>query len=131
MTEDIVIYPSLTDRIKSTMTDLLFILFLSSIIALALNNINVPDWVRALLFISLLFIYEPVAQTLGCTLGNYIMGIRTRQSTNHSKGINIAQAYIRFIIKSLLGWVSFFTIYSNKKRRAIHDMAANSVVIYA
>jgi len=127
-----IVYPSLTERIKSSSADLIFILFLMSVIAMTFDQYaEVPDWLRASLFIFLFVIYEPLAQTFGCTLGNYIMGIRVKQESNPTKRINIAQAYVRFTVKTLLGWFSFFTINSNAERRAIHDMASGSVMVYA
>jgi uncharacterized RDD family membrane protein YckC len=127
-----IIYPSLTERIKSSSADLIFILFLMSVIAMTFDQYtDVPDWLRAGLFIFLFLIYEPLAQTFGCTLGNYIMGIRVKQESNPTKRINIAQAYLRFAVKTALGIFSFFTINSNPERRAIHDIASGSVMIYA
>ncbi|WP_157446858.1 RDD family protein [Cytophaga aurantiaca] len=129
---NIIQYPSLTDRIKSSMIDVIFILFLMSCIAVAMDNfIDVPDGLRAGLFIFLFFVYEPLAHTFGFTLGNYLMGIRVRKLSAPQEKINIAQAYLRFSVKTLLGWVSFFTINSNKKRRAIHDIVSGTVTIYA
>lgn len=129
---DLIQYPSLTERIKSSLIDFIFILFLMSCIALVLDNfIEVPDGLRAALFIFLFFVYEPLAHSFGYTLGNYIMGIRVRKLSSTDEKVNIVQAYFRFVIKTLLGWVSFFTIHSNKKRRAMHDLASGTVTIYA
>ncbi len=86
-------------------------------------------WIRALVFIGIWGVYEPLSMTLGSTLGNYLMKIKVRQEGNRDKKINLLQALIRFIIKISLGWISFLTIHSNKERRAIHDFAAGSVVI--
>lgn len=125
-------FPSLTDRIKSSFIDFIFVLFLMSCIAVLLDNIiEVPDGLRAGLFIFLFFVYEPLAHTLGFTLGNYMMGIRVRKISAPDKKVNIAQAYLRFTVKTLLGWLSFFTIHSNKKRRAMHDIASGTLTIYA
>jgi len=43
--------------------------------------------------------------------------------------MTLLQAYIRFITKILLGWLSFLTINMNKDRRAIHDLVASTVMI--
>ncbi len=99
-----------------------------------LNNINGSGqeddgWIRAVLFILIWGVYEPVAMVLGCTLGNYLMKIRVRRHEHIDKKINLLQAHLRFIIKITLGWISFLTINSNKERRAIHDFAAGSVMI--
>lgn len=66
---------------------------------------------------------------MGSTLGNYLMKIKVRDNLNTIKRINLLQSYIRFVLKFLLGWVSFLTIHGNKQRRAIHDFAAGSVMI--
>ena len=90
---------------------------------------HVPDGVRIALFVGLFVLYEPLFTALGCTLGNYIKGIRVRKNSNTSQKINILQAMIRYPVKFLLGWVSFLTISSNPQRRAIHDLVAGSVMI--
>ncbi len=46
-----------------------------------------------------------------------------------SERITILQSYIRFIVKGLLGWLSFVTIHFNGEHRAIHDFAGSSVMI--
>jgi uncharacterized RDD family membrane protein YckC len=127
-----IFYPSLTERIKSSVTDILFIVFLMSIVAMLMDEVSdVPDWMRACIFVTLFFIYEPLTQTFGCTLGNYLMDIRIRNNAKPNQKINIFQAYIRFACKSLSGIYSFFTINSNSKRRSMHDMISGTVVVYA
>jgi uncharacterized RDD family membrane protein YckC len=66
---------------------------------------------------------------MGATLGNYIKGIRVRQNGTVTQRINFFQAFIRYVFKMLLGWVSFLTIHSNPQKRAIHDIVAGSVMI--
>lgn len=123
-------YPPLTDRIQSTFIDFILIVLLMFLAASILDRFeNVPDWVRMILFVLLFIAYKPLCTTLGFTLGNYIKGIRVRQDSDSSKRINIFQAIIRYPIKVLLGWISFLTINSNPKRRAIHDLVCGSVMI--
>lgn len=90
---------------------------------------NVPDWIRIVMFAGLFLAYEPLCTSLGCTLGNYIKGIRVRKHSDTTRRINIFQAITRYIIKVLLGWISFLTIHTNPKRRAIHDLACGSIMI--
>jgi uncharacterized RDD family membrane protein YckC len=66
---------------------------------------------------------------LGATLGNYIKGIRVRQNGATGQRINFFQAFIRYVLKMLLGWISFLTIHTNPQKRAIHDIIAGSVMI--
>lgn len=123
-------YPLLGDRIQSSFIDLILIVIMMFVFASILDRYeNVPDWVRIVLFIGLWAAYEPVCTSLGCTLGNYIKGIRVRQHDGASKRINIFQALVRYVVKIALGWVSFLTIHSNDERRAIHDFMAGSVMI--
>ena len=124
-------YPSLTTRIKSILIDTTFILiggsYLASLIFEKMGE--VPDWWRAVTLIAIFFVYEPLSQVLGCSLGNYLTGIRVRSAKDESKRINIFQAMVRFALKLALGWLSFITIHSNPKRQAIHDSVAGSVMI--
>lgn len=123
-------YPELTDRIQSTFIDTILLIVLMFLFANILDKFdNVPDWVRMLLFAGLFIAYEPVCMTFGCTLGNYLKGIRVRKQSNTQERINILQAMVRYPVKIFLGWISFLTIHSNPKRRAIHDLASGSVMI--
>ncbi|MCH5689637.1 RDD family protein [Niabella sp. W65] len=123
-------YPSLTDRIQSTVIDAVLIVISMFMIAMILDRYeHVPDWVRIGLFIGLVVVYEPLCTTLGFTLGNYIKGIRVRRFDNSTKRINFLQAILRYVFKLALGGISFLAIFFTKKRRAIHDLVAGSVMI--
>jgi uncharacterized RDD family membrane protein YckC len=127
-------YPTLKTRIQSIFIDTLLILVLMFITGYVFDKINPSQegedgWIRAVIFVILFGLYEPIAMTMGCTLGNYLMKIRVKKSNDTSKKINLLQAVIRVIIKFLLGWVSFVTIGTNRERRAIHDFASGSVMI--
>jgi len=123
-------YPLLTDRVQSSFIDALFIIILMFAFSSILDKYeNVPDWIRIVLFIGLWIIYEPLCTTLGFTLGNYIKKIRVRQHTDTTRRINFFQALLRYVLKVILGWLSFLTIHSNTERRAIHDFVAGSVMI--
>ncbi len=123
-------YPSLSDRFQSLLVDSIFIIILMFVFASILENFeNPPNWIRVALFFAIWGIYEPLCMTLGFTIGNYLKGIRVRQVNNINKRINFFQAFIRYVIKALLGWLSFLTIHMNKERRAIHDLISGSVMI--
>ena len=125
-------YPSISDRVQSTFIDSVLIIALMFAFSALLDKVaNPPEYIRIVLFFSLFGIYEPVCVTLGCTLGNYMKGIRVRQVDNHKKRINFFQAFIRYLIKILLGWLSFLSVHMNRERRALHDLAAGSVVVFA
>jgi len=123
-------YPELKDRIQSSFIDAILIIVMMFVFAAVLDKYeNVPDWVRIALFAGLFIVYEPLCMTIGCTLGNFIKGIRVRKNADTTKRINIFQAIVRYPVKVGLGWLSFLTIGADPKRRAIHDMVAGSVMI--
>jgi uncharacterized RDD family membrane protein YckC len=123
-------YPPLSDRVQSSLIDAIFLVILMYIFSSLLDQFeDAPNWVRIVLFIGIWVAYEPVATSLGCTIGNYVKNIRVRQNTNLSKRINILQALIRYVVKITLGLPSFLTIHLNKERRAIHDLIVGSVMV--
>ena len=123
-------YPELKLRVQSAFIDAILVIVLMFAAAAVLDKFeNVPDSVRIILFIMIVLLYEPFFMTLGCTLGNYLSQVRVRKEANSSKRINFLQAIVRYPIKLILGWISFLTISSNPKRRAIHDMVSGTVVI--
>lgn len=123
-------FPSLSDRIQSTMIDGLLLIGLSFITARVLDGYNnVPDYLRIGIFSFLFLLYEPLLVSTGCTVGQLAKGIRVRQNQDPTRRINFLFSLVRYLFKVLLGFVSFFTIHSNPKRRAIHDLASDSVMI--
>jgi uncharacterized RDD family membrane protein YckC len=125
-------YPSLLKRYQALFIDLLVCLLLTFATGSVIDRVGeVPDWVRIVTFIAIWGMYEPFCVAFACTIGNLLMGVRVRSVSNQTKRINILQAYLRFFIKFALGWISFLTIHGNLQRRAMHDLAAGSVVIMA
>ena len=129
-----IVYPSLSKRVQSLFIDGLLMIVLMMLSGWVLDKINPQqeegdEWIRAALFIGIWGVYEPLAMTFGCTLGNYLMKIRVRKHSDGHKRINIAQAYMRFIVKFFLGWISFITVTLTKDKRAIHDFASGSIML--
>lgn len=123
--------PGLRERIQSTMIDVLSIITLMFIFSIIFERMeSVPDYFRIIAFIFVWGLFEPLCTTLGCTPGNFISKIRVRRHSNIHQKLNFFQALIRYVIKTLLGIISFFTIHANPEKRAIHDLACDSIVIY-
>lgn len=120
---------TLFDRTKSSTIDTLFLIGLAFIIAELLSYFeNVPTELKAILFISLM-LYEPVCISFGKTLGNYLIKIRIRRSSNDSKKLNLLRSLIRFILKLIFGWTSYITIFKNPRKRTIHDLISGATTI--
>ena len=129
-----IVYPSLSKRVQSLFIDALLMIVLMMLSGWVLDKINPAqeegdEWIRAALFIGIWGVYEPLAMTFGCTLGNFFMKIRVRKHSNTHKKINIVQAYARFIVKFFLGWISFITVTFTQDKRAIHDFASGTIMV--
>jgi uncharacterized RDD family membrane protein YckC len=123
-------YPTLADRVQSTFIDTIVIIILMFVFASVLERYKAaPDWIRIALFFGLWAMYEPIATTFGGTIGNHLKGIRVRQYSNPARRIHFFQAFVRYAVKIMLGWLSFLTIHSNPQKRAVHDMVVGSVMI--
>jgi uncharacterized RDD family membrane protein YckC len=128
---DVTQYPRVVVRYLATTIDVIFILGLFICVSyLFQGQDGTPAMMRLIFFLFVVFVYEPFFTCKLCTLGQKIMKIRVRSIKTKDK-ISIIQAYIRILIKIVLGIISFFSIPFTKNKRALHDFAAGSVVIYA
>jgi uncharacterized RDD family membrane protein YckC len=122
-------YPLLVKRYQSVLID---VLMAFSVMIGTMVIFGESEFKQAImLFLGVIFVllYEPLLTTYAATPGQFIIGIRVRNARNPAQKINILQAYIRVIVKWLLGWLSVVTINFNPQHRAIHDLAGASVVI--
>jgi len=90
---------------------------------------SIATQIRVGIILFMFFVYEPIFTAFFCTLGQKITGIRIRKISTGEK-ISIIQAYMRIIVKIVLGIFSFFTIPFTKNKRGIHDFAVGSLVIH-
>lgn len=125
--------PSLVLRIKSIFVDSLVIIVLMMIASKIVNLLDIDSgMVRGIVLVSIL-LYEPILTSLNRTVGQKIMGLRVRnysslKKSDQPKNINIGWSLLRFVIKTLLGWISLLTIHSNVYGKAIHDSVSGSVM---
>ncbi|WP_299130064.1 RDD family protein [uncultured Winogradskyella sp.] len=124
-------YARLQSRIKAAVIDGIILMALMYCTSELLNSIeNVNPSVRMYLFILYVVLYEPLlVSVFGSTLCHYYSDIKVRQEKNNSKKMSFPLAFVRFIIKSLLGWLSLLTITGSEKHQAIHDSIVKSFVL--
>jgi uncharacterized RDD family membrane protein YckC len=109
--------------------DFIILISIASVLIEKQGNIPYLDTCRN--FCLLLYIYEPLLIALaGGTIGHHILGVRIKKVKQSEKKINMLQASIRFITKITLGWLSFLTVTGSPRKRAIHDMASGSIVLF-
>jgi uncharacterized RDD family membrane protein YckC len=126
------IYPSLMNRLQALFFDFWIIVAITMLVFVNFFDQYEGQFtgLKVIIFLVILMIYEPVGSMTGGTIGYRTMGLKLRRSDGVSK-VSFLQAYLRSIIKVSLGWISFVTISGDKQKRAIHDKAAGTLVMYA
>ena len=123
------LYPNALRRYVATVIDALVVwgIIFSLVRLTAMTG---AEGITFALVVGAVVAYEPLSTAYGCTLGQALMRFRVR-TVEGLKRIGIAQAYGRFIVKYLLGVVSFVTMPARSDRRAIHDLMSQTIVIEA
>ena len=124
-------YPSIFYRVKATMIDSIILILLMLAATDIFSNIEtVPTYTKVTTFICIILLYDPfMIAFFGATIGHRMNKLKVQRFDNGNK-INIGLAILRFLIKSILGWISLITISSYKNKQAIHDIWVNSIVVY-
>lgn len=124
-------YSDLTTRVKAAFLDGVLLVIMMFVFGSILNKFHIENLtVKKNGFVFIFLFYDPIFTSLfGGTIGHLMNGLRVRREDNEDKNINIVFALIRYVVKVILGMLSFFYISGNDKGRAIHDLAAGSVVI--
>jgi uncharacterized RDD family membrane protein YckC len=125
-------YPDLKRRYISSALDGVVLLFAMILLTIVFAS-TAPDLVAIRVSVILLVIinYEPILTSKLSTLGQAVTGIRVRQYANRQARIPLARAYVRTVVKVLLGVYSLFAMGFSRDRRAVHDYAAGSIVLEA
>ena len=123
-------YAILPDRIKAAIIDAIIIAAMYAVSELFNLFDIVPNVVRIVTALFLFILYDPLfTSQYGGTIGHSYSGISVKKDNDTTKNISFPFAFIRFILKAFLGWLSLLTVTGNEKKKAIHDFVANSVVL--
>ena len=125
-------YPHVSDRVKAAFIDSIVMIIFMIIVTSVFGSMDqVPDWARISAFVFIFGLYDPIfTSSFGGTIGHMVFQMRVKREKDETKNIIFPFAIIRFLFKILLGWISLLTVGSSKKRKAIHDAIAGSVVVY-
>jgi uncharacterized RDD family membrane protein YckC len=122
-------YPSFSRRYFGIVIDVLcVVLFMYLLVKVAGAELDATT--GPLVFLAFGFTYEPLLTIYGATLGQLLMRYRIRRLDSMAR-ISWFQAYVRLVIKGLLGVFSIITVATRKDRRAIHDMLARTIAVDA
>ncbi|MGB5436560.1 MAG: RDD family protein [Maribacter sp.] len=124
-------YAILPDRVKAAVIDAIVHIAAMYGISEFLNVFeHVPDGVRIMAAILIFLLYDPFFTSFyGATIGHSYSNIRVKKDADTTKNISFPIAVVCFILKASLGWISLLTVTGTKKRKAIHDFVAKSVVV--
>ena len=124
-------YPRLIKRVRAVLIDSVLVpvsIFATLIVGDALGVTQ--SFAKVMLFAIPVFVLEPVLVAFtGGTIGHHMMKIRITRLGGEGN-INILAASVRFVIKVLLGWLSFIFVLTTKKHQAVHDLIARSLVVH-
>lgn len=118
-------------RIKALFIDVVVMLLIFTATTLFIDTFgDIPSFVKGFILVFMFYLYDPILTSLtGSTFGHKAMKLKVRRYGDPEKKISLGQAFLRFFIKGLLGWVSFLTVIGNKRKRAIHDLASGSIML--
>jgi len=123
----------ISERIKAMISDSIILVALLFLITYIFSLFNyIPDNVRIIAFAFIFILYDPIlTSAFGGTLGHMAFGVRVKRENNLNRNIPFIFAFIRYLVKISLGWISLITVSTNIKHKAIHDYIVGSVVIYS
>ena len=122
-------YPSLIRRYLGSFLDFIVAFSIAILVAKIVGNSEYLEARTSVIVFFLPFImYEPIMTATSATLGQLVFGFRVRKMDEKTK-INVGFAFLRLLIKYLLGIISLLTIPGRKDRRAIHDLVTASIVV--
>jgi uncharacterized RDD family membrane protein YckC len=121
-------YPNLLRRYLAAVIDgVIVILLVVSIAQLPIYSEG-DAAIGFFVLVLVLAIYEPMLTTFFCTPGQAVMRFRVRDLKTLER-MPLWRVYVRVVVKGLLGIVSFLTLPARVDRRAIHDLAASTLVV--
>jgi uncharacterized RDD family membrane protein YckC len=81
-------------------------------------------------FMIVIVLYEPIFTVFACTIGQLVMRIRVRRCDGQER-LGFLRAVFRTLVKYSLGVISFLSMPAQIERRAMHDLAAGTLVLDA
>ncbi len=124
-------YPRLLRRLQGAFIDGIVIplAILGTLVALAYARVE-STWVRVTIPILVALLLEPIAVSMtGGSIGHHLIGLRVRKERADER-IGIAAALVRFVVKTLFGLPAFYVAFVTRKRQALHDLAARSLIVH-
>jgi len=125
------VYPRLLRRLQGVFIDGVIIPLAAIVTLVALTYAGVENaWVKVLCPLLVIFLLEPVAvSATGGSIGHHIVGLRVRKEQSDER-ISLLAAVVRVVVKTLFGLPAFFVAFVSRKRQALHDVVAKSLIVH-
>ncbi len=123
-------YPRLLRRIRAALIDsvIISVIVLSWWLMLPLLE-GLPPLARLAYPVVAILAVEPVMVSFtGGSPGHHIMGVAIHDAQNRRR-IGIIRALLRFVTRTMLGWLSLILVLITKKHQALHDLICRTNVI--
>lgn len=124
-------FATINKRVKAAIIDSIFLIVIALLVGefFAVAELNNATF-KIIAFVLIFILYDPFFTSFyGATIGHSYNHISVKQENNPKKNINFHHAFIRFLIKVSLGWLSLLSIINSTNKKAIHDYAVKSIVI--
>ncbi len=125
-----ILYARAQRRCVAAMLDIVFILLLMPLMAIAYNAVfDEASAFRAFIVLSPLLLLDPLFVSLaGATPGQFLLGMRVRRSETMGR-CPLYLSLPRYFVKLLLGTISLLYMYNSRRHQTLHDRLAGTVVI--
>jgi uncharacterized RDD family membrane protein YckC len=123
------LYPSLLRRYIASLIDgatLFFVFILYMRAPLRFSQSQAPDYWPLVLLV----LYEPLLTRYLVTPGQFLMNIRVRTEPEIER-VPVSRTFLRLFVKYILGIISFIFMPAHRQKRALHDLAADTIVVDA
>jgi len=124
-------YPRLLRRLQGVFIDGIVIPLaaLGTLVALSYAGVE-STWVKVLCPLLVIFLLDPVAvSATGGSIGHHLVNLRVRKERTDER-INLLAAVVRLVVKTLFGLPAFFVAFVTRKRQALHDLVAKSLIVH-
>ena len=123
-------YPNLLRRYLAALIDGVIVILLIVLMGRLASYLGRDQGFALFLAAIAVALYEPFLTAFLFTVGQGVMRFRVRDLETGAR-VPLGRVYLRVVVKAVLGIVSFLTLPARRDRRAIHDLAAGTLVLEA
>lgn len=122
-------YPRFSRRVAAVVVDSMIYLVLFIALAVGLAHTGFHFALKIAIAGFVLLLMEPIlVSSTGASLGQHWRGLKVLRADTGAN-LELPRAFLRYILKTILGLYSLVLILLTKRHQAVHDWIAGSVVV--